>query len=84
MSYQVILHRTAEKELDRLPSKVHRRITTKLLSLENEPRPFGVQKLHGHDGYRIRVGDFRILYLINDQKQIVEVIAIGDRRDVYR
>ena len=84
MSYEVILRRTAEKEFGRLPAKLHQRITEKLLSLECEPRPFGVQKLHGHDGYRVRVGDWRILYLIDDQKQIVEVIAIGNRRNVYR
>ena len=58
MAYVVILKRPAEKELDYLPAQAHRRITQKLLELETNPRPHGVQKLHGQDQYRIRVGDY--------------------------
>lgn len=61
MAYTVILKRSAEKELARLPVPLHCRVVAKLLELENNPRPSGVQKLHGHDGYRIRVGDYRVL-----------------------
>jgi mRNA interferase RelE/StbE len=84
MAYTIILRRTAEKELNRLPEKVHQRITRKLLELENGPRPHGVQKLHGNSGYRIRIGDYRVLYLIDDEARIVEVLAVGHRREVYR
>ena len=84
MAYAVILKRSAEKELALLPEVLHRRIATKLLQLENNPRPPGVQKLHGHDGYRIRIGDYRVLYLIDDQAKTVEITAIGHRREVYR
>ena len=84
MAYTVILKRSAEKELDRLPVQLHERIARKLLELEDNPRPRGVQKLHGEDGFRIRVGDFRVLYVIDDRAQTVEIVAVGHRRDVYR
>jgi len=84
MAYTVILKRTAEKELARLPATLHRRIVAKLLELENDPRPPGVQKLHGHDGHRIRIGDYRVLYLIEDPRETIQVTAIGHRREVYR
>ncbi|MGA2222581.1 MAG: type II toxin-antitoxin system RelE/ParE family toxin [Verrucomicrobiia bacterium] len=84
MAYTVIVNRAAEKELDRLPEKVRQRITRKLIELENNPRPHGVQKLHGHDGHRVRIGDYRVLYLIDDEAQTVEVLAVGHRREVYR
>lgn len=84
MAYTVILKRPAEKELDRASPSMHERITHKLLELEQNPRPQGVQKLQGHDGYRIRVGDYRVLYLIDERARKVEVTAIGHRREVYR
>ena len=84
MAYAVILRRAAEKELSRLPEKIHQRISHKLLELENEPRPHGSQKLQGHGGYRIRVGDYRVLYLIDDKAKTVEILAVGNRGEVYR
>jgi mRNA interferase RelE/StbE len=84
MAYRVILHRPAEKELDRLAVGIRQRIGAKLLELENNPRPYGVQKLQGHDGYRIRIGDYRVLYLIDDRTGTIEVLAVGHRREVYR
>ncbi|MGA2137339.1 MAG: type II toxin-antitoxin system RelE/ParE family toxin [Verrucomicrobiia bacterium] len=84
MAYTVILKRSAERELDRLPAQLHDRITRKLLELEDDPRPHGVQKLHGQDRYRIRIGDYRVLYIIDDRAQTVEIVAVGHRRDVYR
>ena len=84
MAYTVILKRQAEKELDRLPTQIHSRIVHHLLALETDPRPPGNQKLQGHDGYRLRVGDYRILYTVEDANRRVEVHAIGHRREVYR
>lgn len=84
MAYTVILKRSAEKELDRLPAQVHGRITRKLLELEDNPRPRGVQKLQGQDRHRIRIGDYRVLYIIDDRAQTVEIVAVGHRREVYR
>ena len=84
MAYTVTLTRSAEKELDRLPAPLHARLTRKLLALEANPRPPGVQKLHGEDRYRIRIGDYRVLYLIDDDSKTVAIIAVGHRREVYR
>ena len=84
MAYAVILRRSAEKELDRFPEQVRHRIARRLLELESAPRPHGVQKLQGHDGYRIRVGDYRVLYLMDDEAKTIEILAVGHRREVYR
>lgn len=70
--------------MDRLPIGVARRIWQKLVALEGEPRPTGASKLEGSDGYRIRMGDYRIVYLIDDSAQVVEVVRVAHRREVYR
>jgi len=54
-----------------------------ILALAVNPRPYGCKKLKGRDGYRIRKGDFRIIYDIDDKILVVEVIAIGQRKDIY-
>ncbi|MFZ5819146.1 MAG: type II toxin-antitoxin system RelE family toxin [Chloroflexota bacterium] len=84
MTYQVILQRPAEKELDALESSVHKRIVTRLLALEENPRPAGVKKLQGQESYRLRVGDYRVLYTINDKSRKIFIMAVGHRREVYR
>ena len=84
MPYLVYLKRSAEKELDRLPSDVHKRIVKRLISLEDNPRPHRTKKLQGREGYRIRVGEYRILYIINETKKKVEIVSIGHRKKVYR
>lgn len=66
MSYTVRLKPRAERELDRLSISVARRIWQRLLSLERDPRPRGAAKLEGVEGYRIRIGDYRIVYLVDD------------------
>lgn len=84
MPYVVHLKRSAEKELTGLPREVHRKIIKRLLVLVDNPRPPGTKKLGGGDRYRIRVGDYRILYTIDDATQKIEVIGAGHRREVYR
>ncbi len=84
MSYTVRLKPRAERELDRLPIGVARRVWEKLLTLEREPRPRGAAKLEGIEGYRIRVGDYRIVYLVDDDSRVVDVVRIGHRRGIYR
>jgi len=84
MTYQVILQRPAEKELDALEKSVHKRIAARLLVLEEDPRPAGVKKLQGQESYRLRVGDYRILYTIDDKTKKVFIQAVGHRREVYR
>jgi mRNA interferase RelE/StbE len=84
MHYIVHLKRSAEKELADLPREVHQRIIKRLLTLKANPRPPGAKKLGGGDRYRIRVGDYRVLYTIDDALQKIEVSAVGHRREVYR
>ena len=84
MAYTVRLKPRAERELDRLPTGLARRIWEKLLELEEAPRPPGCSKLEGSDGYRIRVGDHRVVYLIDDRARTVEIVRIANRREVYR
>lgn len=83
MSYVIFLKRSAEKDLNRLPTRIHDRIVEHLISLKEDPRPIGVKKLRGREGYRIRVGDYRILYSIDDLKKKAEVLSIANRREVY-
>lgn len=80
MSYVVHLKRTAERELRRLPSKVHDRIVKQLLFLQATPRPHGARKLRGRDEYRLRVGDYRVLYIVNESEKRIEIIAVGHRK----
>ncbi len=84
MKYRIVIRRQAEKELGRLGHEEQRRIAQKLLALETEPFPAGVTALQGRRGYRIRIGDYRVLYEVDSAAQIVTVSAIGHRRDVYR
>ena len=83
MSYEVRIVRSAEKEMDRLPTAVHARLSKRILSLEDNPRPRGIKKLRGRQEYRLRVGDYRILYVIDDRKHTVIILAVGHRREVY-
>jgi len=84
MPYVVHLKRSAEKELADLPREVHQRIIKRLLTLKANPRPPGAKKLGGGERYRIRVGDYRVLYTSDDALQKIEVSAVGHRRGVYR
>jgi mRNA interferase RelE/StbE len=83
-NYQVVLSKSAEKELNKLPAQVIAKIMPVLQSLENNPRPAGCKKLKGFtDLWRVRIGDYRIIYAIEDVILLVDVRAIGNRRDIY-
>ncbi len=84
MAYAVNLKRSAEKELEKLPGKIHDRIINILLSLKENPFPRNSKKLRGREGYRIRVGNYRILYLIDESGRTVEVVSVAHRKEVYR
>ena len=84
MSYQVILPKSAQKALDRLPDETANRILDALSELKEQPRPVGCKKLRGETAWRIRVGDYRIIYEIHDKVLQIIVITIGHRREVYR
>jgi len=84
MTYQVIIKHSAEKELDALQTTIRERMIGRLLALEENPRPTGIKKLQGQESYRLRVGDYRVLYTIDDKSKQVIVLAVGHRREVYR
>lgn len=84
MRYRVILPKSVQKELDRLADEVVRRILRRLAQLETDPRPGDVQKLKGRDAWRIRVGDYRVIYEIHDRQLEILLITIGHRREIYR
>ncbi|TGK05469.1 type II toxin-antitoxin system RelE/ParE family toxin [Leptospira langatensis] len=81
--YSVLLSKTVTKQLDKLPDPIAGNLIEVIETLAKNPRPHGVKKLKGREGYRIRKGDYRIIYEIRDRLLIIEVIAIGHRRDIY-
>ncbi len=83
-SYKLLIKPSAAKELETLPKKDRQRIVTRIRSLSVEPRPSGCEKLSGHDLYRVRQGNYRVLYAVHDDDLVVVVITIGHRREVYR
>lgn len=83
--YEVVLSPKAEKQLDELPTPLRRRIAEAVEGLESNPQPHGVKKLTGAENlWRIRVGDYRIVYTIENDRLIVLVVKIGHRREIYR
>jgi mRNA interferase RelE/StbE len=84
MKFQVILPKSVQKELDRLPDEIANRILARLSTLETNPRPADVKKLKGRDAWRIRVGDYRVIYEIHDRVLQIIVITVGHRREIYR
>ena len=84
MSYELFIERRAQKQLAKIPEPDRGRIVAAVGGLAEEPRPSGVEKLTGREAWRIRVGDYRIIYEIHDQKLMVLVVALGHRREIYR
>jgi len=82
--YKVELRRRVQHKLDSLPEKDHDMVIDALLSLEENPIPRGVEKIRGKELWRIRKGDYRVIYDINDDAKFVTVVRIGHRKDVYR
>ena len=83
--YKVRITRSAEKQLARLPAEDQRRVAMAMVALGAEPRPHGVRKLAGVEAaYRIRVGQYRIIYEIDDGAVLVLVLKIGNRKEVYK
>ncbi len=84
MRYNVEIKRSAEREMNRLPAEMHRRISERILALEDNPRPLGSRKLRGGEAYRLRVGDYRVLYTSDDQARRIFVYCVAHRREAYR
>ena len=83
MPYRIEIATAAERQILKLEASVRRRIFKKLEALAINPRPAGVEKLTAVDAYRVRVGDYRIIYDIDDETTTVVVHKVGDRKDVY-
>ncbi|MCA9896731.1 MAG: type II toxin-antitoxin system RelE/ParE family toxin [Ardenticatenaceae bacterium] len=82
--YNLKIKNSAERDLKRLPKPLFLRLNQKILALREEPRPSGVRKLQGKlEGWRVRVGDYRIVYQIDEAEQTVTIVRIRHRRDVY-
>lgn len=85
MAYKVLLLPTAEREWRKLPHQMRPRIDRALLALEETPRPQGVKKLSGRsDHWRVRIGDYRVIYHIDDVEREVVILRIAHRREAYR
>lgn len=82
--YEIRIKKDAEKDFLALPRADLQKVTKKIQKLSDTPRPPGCEKLKGEEGYRIRQGNYRIVYLINDSERLVTVIKVGHRREVYR
>ena len=83
-AYSVLVTWSAEKEIERLPVAIRRLVVRRILALADDPRPHGSQKLTGEDKYRIRQGDYRVVYTIEDAVVTVTVVRVAHRSDVYR
>jgi mRNA interferase RelE/StbE len=84
VSYQVLIRRRAMEELAAVSRPDYERIKSAVGSLAQNPRPPGAQKLRAREGWRIRVGDFRVIYEIDDGLRQVIVLRVGHRREIYR
>ena len=84
MTYKLLIEKRAQRALGKISQPHRDRIISAIRSLAEYPRPSGVKKLSGRDAWRIRIGSYRVLYEIYDDKLVVLVVDIGDRRDVYR
>ena len=82
-NYTAVLSRKAQKQLDKLSDNIAEPIIEAIAGLEENPRPSGYKKLKGRDGYRIRVGNYRIIYDIFNNELIVAIITLGHRKDIY-
>ncbi len=85
MSYAVSIRRSAQSELEAISSPFHKKIEERMLSLGNSPRPAGCKMLKGSEkSWRIRIGDYRLVYEIDDRASTVTVIKIAHRSTIYR
>ena len=86
LMYGISINPSALKELSKLPKAVVKKTEKAISALAENPRPDGVKKLKGSDDdlYRIRVGDYRIIYAIEDEIKVIDILRIGHRKDIYR
>ena len=83
MNYSVFIERSAIKSLKKISEPFKSNITASIKQLRNDPRPHGSKKLTGREAWRIRIGDYRAIYEIDDSKSAILVVVVGHRRDIY-
>ncbi len=81
--YRLLIEKQVEKQLEKIPEPDYTRVRNCILGLAQNPRPAGCKKMRGRVGYRIRQGDYRIIYDINDRMLTVLILAAGNKKDVY-
>lgn len=84
MKYTVEITSSAQRQFKKLPEAIQNNLIPKILALEANPRPLGVKKLQVFEYYRIRMGDYRVIYSINDKIHLIKVLDLGHRKDIYR
>ena len=84
MTYRIEYAAAAARQIERLPRDVQSRVLGRIEALAHTPRPPGAIRLTGGDAYRIRVGDYRIIYAVADELLVVLIVKVGHRREVYR
>ncbi len=82
--YLLRIKRSAERELGALPKTDLKRVADRIQQLVSQPRLHGCEKLSAEEAYRIRKGDYRVVYTVDDERRVVEIIKIGHRREIYR
>jgi mRNA interferase RelE/StbE len=84
MNYTVSILRVAQKQLAKIDQAQRKRVVEAIFSLAESPRPTGCKKLSARSAWRIRVGQYRVIYEVHDDRLVVLVVTIGNRKDVYR
>ncbi len=82
--YSIRVSDKAIKDLDKLNDKDYTKVKSKLITLETNPKPMGSIKLKGKNGYRVRTGDYRILYEVDDKSKTIDIYKVEHRKDAYR
>lgn len=84
MSYSLTIKKNASKALSKLPQEDYENVRDAIRSLAQTPRPTGCKKLTGREGWRIRIGTYRVIYQIDDSLKNITILSVGHRKDVYR
>jgi mRNA interferase RelE/StbE len=82
--YKIIVGAQADRQIKKLPPEYFKLVRQHIKELADNPRPFGAEKLTNKEGYKLRVGVYRVLYTIDDKEQVVTVYRVKHRREVYR
>lgn len=81
--YKLEIKDTAQKQMKKLPKNILESMIEHILALQDNPRPHGVKKLAGGLGWRIRIGDYRVIYQIDDTQRLVKIVAVKSRQSAY-